>query len=356
MASNPYTVNPPNVLQALMMGTEGYDRGRKFMNDAALSEAGQLYAAGDLKGAQAAAARGGSLQHLMGFANLQNNDRDFRFRESEAGRAQTNADRGFGLQERQLGQSAAQNAAQLALQRQQFGLQQQQFGHTQEVANRAEVREITDPNGNKSLVRIDRQGNATPINTGQQPAEANNPFLTGGPMKEEEAKAALYTNRMLASEKVLRNVEQAGTSYWNKVTGAVSDKTGYNVRNQESQKFDQAQRDFINATLRRESGAVISEAEFFNARQQYFPQPGDTAETLAQKRANRAEAIKGIGAGAGRGYKPTASFDAQGGIVERGQPATQRTAAPPIADGATATNPQTGQKIMFRGGQWVPAQ
>jgi hypothetical protein len=27
-----------------------------------------------------------------------------------------------------------------------------------------------------------------------------------------------------------------------------------------------------------------------------------------------------------------------------------------IAEGATATNPKTGQKIMFRGGQWVPAQ
>lgn len=35
----------------------------------------------------------------------------------------------------------------------------------------------------------------------------------------------------------------------------------------------------------------------------------------------------------------------------------QRASQPQsFSDGATATNPQTGQKIIFRGGQWVPAQ
>lgn len=53
------------------------------------------------------------------------------------------------------------------------------------------------------------------------------------------------------------------------------------------QKQLQAERNFINAVLRRESGAAISESEFENARQQYFPMPGDSAEVLAQKKANR---------------------------------------------------------------------
>lgn len=34
--------------------------------------------------------------------------------------------------------------------------------------------------------------------------------------------------------------------------------------------------------------------------------------------------------------------------------ATQPQAAPSVQDGATATNPQTGEKIVFRGGQWQP--
>lgn len=55
----------------------------------------------------------------------------------------------------------------------------------------------------------------------------------------------------------------------------------------EQQKFFQATRDFVNATLRKESGAVISEEEFANARRQYIPQPGDSQEVLEQKRNNR---------------------------------------------------------------------
>lgn len=50
---------------------------------------------------------------------------------------------------------------------------------------------------------------------------------------------------------------------------------------------DQAERNFINAVLRRESGAAIAPSEFESARLQYFPQPGDSKAVLAQKRQNR---------------------------------------------------------------------
>lgn len=53
------------------------------------------------------------------------------------------------------------------------------------------------------------------------------------------------------------------------------------------QVFDQATRNMINAFLRRESGATISDEEFDNARQQYIPQPGDDEAVLAVKRDNR---------------------------------------------------------------------
>jgi hypothetical protein len=65
------------------------------------------------------------------------------------------------------------------------------------------------------------------------------------------------------------------------------------------QKFDQAQRDFINAVLRRESGAVISDEEFANARLQYLPQPFEGPEILRQKAANRKIAIEGMRRSAG---------------------------------------------------------
>lgn len=315
--ANPFAVQPVNVLQALMMGQQGYNTGRKAVQDAALSEAGQLYAAGDIKGAQAAASRGGNLQALMGFANLTNNDRDFAFRQSEAARAQENANRGFGLQEKQINATIGNTAASRELARAQFDFQKEQ-------GNRPELREFTDANGNKSFVLVDRKNpeNVKPVSIPGQNAEPNNPFLAGGPMKEEESKAALYTNRMLNAEKIFRDqkVVDAGMSRVERGL-AKTPVFGNSMVSDQYQKFDQAQRDFINAVLRRESGAVISPSEFENAGKQYFPQPGDSPAVLKQKQANRIEAIRGIGAGAGRGYKPSMNFDAQGNVIERGQQA-----------------------------------
>jgi hypothetical protein len=54
----------------------------------------------------------------------------------------------------------------------------------------------------------------------------------------------------------------------------------------------QAERNFVNAVLRKESGAVISDSEFKNAERQYFPRSGDSKEVLAQKAANRALVIE----------------------------------------------------------------
>ena len=67
----------------------------------------------------------------------------------------------------------------------------------------------------------------------------------------------------------------------------------------DQQKYEQAQRDFLNAVLRKESGAVISDEEFDNGKKQYFPQPGDSDIVIEQKRQNRARAIQGIASGTG---------------------------------------------------------
>lgn len=72
------------------------------------------------------------------------------------------------------------------------------------------------------------------------------------------------------------------------------------MKTDDRQMFEQAQRNFINAVLRRESGAVISPEEFNNAALQYFPQPGDSQAVLSQKRQNRSSVIGNLSAEAGR--------------------------------------------------------
>jgi hypothetical protein len=69
------------------------------------------------------------------------------------------------------------------------------------------------------------------------------------------------------------------------------------------QKYEQAQRDFVNAVLRPESGATITDTEFANAKKQYFPQVGDTPAVIKQKQEAREREIKTLQAMAGPGAK-----------------------------------------------------
>lgn len=71
------------------------------------------------------------------------------------------------------------------------------------------------------------------------------------------------------------------------------------LKSDNRQVFEQGERNFINALLRRESGAAISPEEFASARQQYIPQPGDGAAVLESKRINRQSAINSLKTEAG---------------------------------------------------------
>jgi hypothetical protein len=107
------------------------------------------------------------------------------------------------------------------------------------------------------------------------------------PKSVDEKKAESFYNRMSESEKTLKEFEELGGGLGGLVFGPEGGGFQNLLKSSDRQQFEQAQRDFINAQLRRESGAVISPEEFENAAKQYFPQPGDSPETIAQKRRNR---------------------------------------------------------------------
>jgi hypothetical protein len=119
-------------------------------------------------------------------------------------------------------------------------------------------------------------------------------------MTEGQANAALYADRIRSAEKIIAENEKAGLDIQGKILEKVP--LGNYLQSESYQKLEQARRDFINAVLRRESGAVISDAEFDNARIQYFPRPGDTPEILKQKAENRRIALDGITRAAGPVY------------------------------------------------------
>lgn len=120
---------------------------------------------------------------------------------------------------------------------------------------------------------------------------------------QETKQAADYANRLEQANAILEKIPQAQSAGGSFVAG-LGDKFGINLRPEEFQLQDQAKRSFINATLRRESGATISPQEFENANLQYFPMPGDTEAVLRQKAENRKLVIQGMISQAGRAYQP----------------------------------------------------
>ena len=115
------------------------------------------------------------------------------------------------------------------------------------------------------------------------------------------------------------------------VGGALRMATNW-TQSEKQQQVDQAQRNFINAILRRESGAVISPGEFANAALQYFPQPSDEPAVVWQKKRNRESAIEGLATGSGpmrskvfgAGQKAKAIFEAQAAIRQGADPVKVR--------------------------------
>lgn len=122
-------------------------------------------------------------------------------------------------------------------------------------------------------------------------------------MTESEAKNSGFADRMYQSDPIIDETTDASTNMWERTKANVPFVGNY-LKSDEYQSAEQAQRDFINSILRRESGAVISPSEFENASKQYFPHPGDSKDVIAQKKANREAAIKGIERSAGPAYKP----------------------------------------------------
>lgn len=149
--------------------------------------------------------------------------------------------------------------------------------------------EVTGEDGKPVLVQQDKQGNIRQV-TGYLPKQG-----AGKPLTEGQAKALLFGARMQESGAVLDELAEQGRT--KSVPGSRTAVIGPAITamsGEKNQKLEQAKRDFINATLRRESGAVISEPEFDNAEKQYFPQIGDTPAVIAQKKSNREVATRGI--------------------------------------------------------------
>jgi len=130
-----------------------------------------------------------------------------------------------------------------------------------------------------------------------------------GKLTEGEANAAGFADRLQRANTVL--VQPSGSE------GEALDLQGLRSGQQaltwlpggnlvmapEFQLYEQSKRDFINAVLRKESGAAINKSEFESADKQYFPQPGDNMDVVEAKRKSRDIALDAMARSAGVQYR-----------------------------------------------------
>ena len=163
-----------------------------------------------------------------------------------------------------------------------------------QAAEWAAGKTITGPNGETLFISPGQLFEAAGMGGKKEDGQGGPRQITGGKVTEDQRKAKGFYDRTLAADAILSDpaISTAGQGSFDKTVSGLPGSqyitsTGF-------QKFNQAQRDFINATLRRESGAAISEFEFENARQQYFPQPGEPEEVVTQKAAARRRVIQSL--------------------------------------------------------------
>lgn len=152
----------------------------------------------------------------------------------------------------------------------------------------------------RGLMIDPRTGQASPVTQGGQPIGPKDKNLT-----DAQAKALLFGSRAQEADRLMGALSKSGIDRPALLSSATlnSPALGAAVNalpgflggpNANQQSVEQAQRDFLNAVLRRESGAVISEPEFSSAQRQYFPQVGDSPQVIQQKARNRALAVRGL--------------------------------------------------------------
>ncbi|MCJ2222155.1 DNA transfer protein [Providencia rettgeri] len=125
-------------------------------------------------------------------------------------------------------------------------------------------------------------------------------------------------------------------------------------------------RDVTNAILRKDTGAAITQPEMIEYGKMYLPQPGDSAKALETKAKKIDARFKTLRGESGLVYEAmnvsSKAYDAsepKSQVSQTNQPQQpqQVQSAPQqstqqYSEGMTATNPSTGQKMIFRGGKW----
>ena len=119
---------------------------------------------------------------------------------------------------------------------------------------------------------------------------------------QDQANATGFADRMKFAENQITNLSNQGFDVPS-LKEILAYKAGANVFvSPQARGYFNNALNFITAQLRRESGAVISDSEFANSYELYFPSYGDDVNTIAQKKQLRDTALNSMIGSAGEAY------------------------------------------------------
>ncbi len=124
-------------------------------------------------------------------------------------------------------------------------------------------------------------------------------FQQGGnikPMTEGQSKDTTYATRAAGALPVLDQYGDALTSLPQQVGGSVPVVGNY-TKTPEYQQAENAGTEFLQAILRKDTGAAITKEETQEYGRVYLPQPGDSPQVLEQKKTARTRALNALEAG-----------------------------------------------------------
>lgn len=197
-------------------------------------------------------------------------------------------------------------------------LKRRDQGHTSQLNREEKSAELSQQHRNAmELQRLKNDGALNAAKNRKSPGSDR--------ILQHQWEAARYGKRMDESNRIFEKLHADG--FERESTSAAAESLLPNVmRSTQRQQQEQAEEDFVGAILRDESGATITANETLKARKKYFPQHGDSKETVAQKAASRTHEVEQMRRQAAKAW-------------DEGAPAPTATAGPTPPAMAPAAEP-----------------
>lgn len=242
------------------------------------------------------------------------------------------------LERMQNPQMSPAEQARLDLERQRFALEQQKATQPQQTNDireyqfyaEQETKAGREPMPFSQYQAAQKGGMSLQVD----PATGAVTFQQGAnvkPLTEAQSKDTVYATRAEGALELIDRHGDALLSLRENVGGSVPVVGNY-MKSKEYQQAEQSGLEFLQAILRKDTGAAITASETESYGRTYLPQPGDSKEVLTQKQASRRRALAALKAG----MPPQAILAQERALMESGSPAAAGAGAAPAGGGNTA--------------------